>query len=206
MRRPHNRGLGFRFDGRFGLDARFRRGRGLGRLRLDRFGRFGNGFLGRGLLRLGLRRRFRLGRRLLLEAPTVGKATDAIGRRLVNARRVALHPDLELVREIDDDAVLDAELTGEFVDPDLLRGQNAVLSVLRCFPVKNRAFYCRAAAEPVRARRFPRWFRRCGAPLLRRPPPCRSCRRHRSRRRRLPARRPRGSRSRSPRRSRLRRR
>ena len=56
----------------------------------------------------------------------VGQAADAIGRRLVDARRVALHTDLELVGELDDDSVVDAQLSGQLVDPDLLGGQNAV--------------------------------------------------------------------------------
>ena len=52
---------------------------------------------------VGLRNRLGLGLRLgllLLQAPTVGQTTDAVGRGLVDARRVALHADLELVREL----------------------------------------------------------------------------------------------------------
>ena len=44
--------------------------------------------------------------------------------RVVDARRVALHADLELVAEIEHHLVLDAQLSGELVDPDLLRGQS----------------------------------------------------------------------------------
>ena len=48
---------------------------------------------------------------------------DAIGLSILDARRMALHPDLELVRELDNKVVVDAELSSQLVDPDLLRGQ-----------------------------------------------------------------------------------
>jgi len=109
MRGPHDSGL---VGGR-----RHRRGRrsGLG---------------GRRLLGHGGRDRFGLllGLRLALETPAVGQAADAVGRGIVDARGVVLHPDLELVGQLDDDVVLDAELPCELVDPDLLRGQGGVRS------------------------------------------------------------------------------
>jgi hypothetical protein len=81
----------------------------------------------------GRRRRFGLGGGLglglPLEAATVGQPPDAIGRRLVDARRVALHADLELVRELDDKVVVDAELSSQLIDPDLLRGQTLFRSL-----------------------------------------------------------------------------
>jgi hypothetical protein len=84
-----------------------------------------------------LRRRHFLRRRLLLrlgcrlglgllddglatQALRVGEPADAIGRRVVDARRMALHADLELVGEIEHDGVLDAQLSRQLVDPDLL--------------------------------------------------------------------------------------
>jgi hypothetical protein len=42
---------------------------------------------------------------------------------------VAFHPDLELVRELDDDGIVDAQLPRQLVDPDLLRRQNAFSSL-----------------------------------------------------------------------------
>jgi hypothetical protein len=83
------------------------------RLRRGRFrGRRG----GRGL---------RLGDRFALQSFGVGEAPDAIGGGLVDARRVALDADLELVREVDDDGILDAQLSCQLVDPNLLRRQNS---------------------------------------------------------------------------------
>jgi len=38
---------------------------------------------------------------------------------------VALDADLELVRQLDDEVIVDAQFTSELVDPNLLRGQNA---------------------------------------------------------------------------------
>jgi hypothetical protein len=112
-----------------------RRRRDLGRHRLDD----GRGFLlhrGR-LLGLGRRRRFRLGlldHRLPAQALRVGETADAIGRRVVDTRRVALHPDLELVGEIEHDGVLDAQLSRQLVDPDLLgRHLLSFVAVLRRF-------------------------------------------------------------------------
>jgi hypothetical protein len=112
------RGGGGRGGGRTGLAGGGRdlhdRGDGGGRLGLGR-GRSGLGF--------------GLDDGLLLEPPGVGEAADAVGRRLVDARRVALHPDLELVRQVDDNGVIDAQLSCQLVDPDLLCGQNAVRSL-----------------------------------------------------------------------------
>ena len=93
--------------------------------------------VGGGLGRLGLapaacagrRRRLRLGLvddRLAPQVAAVGQPADAVGRRVVDARRVALHPDLELFGEIQHDLVVDAELSGELVDPDLLGGQSQI--------------------------------------------------------------------------------
>ena len=123
------RRLGFdrRDDGRRGCDRR------RGRLRLGRGRGFG--------FRLGLG-----GRRLLLEAAAVGQPADAVGRGLVDARRVALHTDLELVRELDDEVVVDAQLSCELVDPDLLRGQTCIR------PTSCRLIQCRAQAFDLRAR------------------------------------------------------
>jgi hypothetical protein len=112
--RLRSSGLLFRYrcrrrDGCFGL--------GRGRL-LDHRRGLGLG----GALRLGLG----LGcfdDRLLTEPFGVGEATDAIGRGVVDARRVALHADLEPLGEIEHHLVLDAELSRQLVDPDLLRSQ-----------------------------------------------------------------------------------
>jgi hypothetical protein len=41
---------------------------------------------------------------------------------------VAFHPDLELVRQLDDDRIVDAELPCQLIDPDLLRGQTEPVS------------------------------------------------------------------------------
>jgi hypothetical protein len=99
-----------------------RRRRGLGLGRLDD----GRGCLlhRRDLLGLGRRRgRRRLGLLddgLLAQALRVGQAADAIGRWVVDARRMTLHADLELVREVEHNGVLDAELPRQLVDPNLL--------------------------------------------------------------------------------------
>ena len=94
----------------------------------------GGGGLGRGG---GGERRLRRGRRLggrlglggLLGAQTlrVGQASDAIRHRLLDARGVALDAHLQLVGQVEDDLVVDAELAGQFVDADLL-GQAMVPS------------------------------------------------------------------------------
>jgi hypothetical protein len=117
VRRTHDRRLGF-------LD---RHGRGH---------RGSEGLTGRGrdrgddrLCRLGFGRR-RSGLRLYddglaLQPARVGQPANAIGRRLVDARRVALHPDLELVGKLDHDGVVNAELSCQLVNPDLLRRQNS---------------------------------------------------------------------------------
>jgi hypothetical protein len=41
---------------------------------------------------------------------------------------VAFHPDLELVRQLDDDRIVDAELPCQLIDPDLLCGQTEPVS------------------------------------------------------------------------------
>src|SRR5437763_566114 len=99
-RRRRRLGLGRLGDGRRGL--------------LDRRDLLG---LGRGRRRLGLGL---LDDGLLAQALRIGQAADAIGRRVVDARRVALHADLELVREVEHHGVLDAELPRQLVDPNLL--------------------------------------------------------------------------------------
>ena len=89
---------------------------------------------------LGLRDRLGFGLRLgllLLEAPAVGQAPDAVGRGLVDARGVALHADLELGRELHHDVVVDAQLPCELVDPDLLRGQTQSVPVCIREPVSR---------------------------------------------------------------------
>jgi hypothetical protein len=105
-----------------------RLGRGRFRLVADRGLRgLGNGRLGcRGGFGRGYRLRFGLRYDLDPQTPRVGQAAHAIGRWLVDARRVALHTDLELVGELYDDSIVDAQLSGQLVDPDLLGGQNAV--------------------------------------------------------------------------------
>jgi len=91
-----------------------RLGEGGGRL-LDRRDLLGLGRRRRRGLRLGL-----LDDGLLAQALRVGQTADAIGRRIVDARRVTLHADLELVREVEHHGVLDAELSRQLVDPNLL--------------------------------------------------------------------------------------
>jgi hypothetical protein len=62
-------------------------------------------------LRRGRRRGFGLGLGLrcdLLQAAAVGQPADAVGRGLVDARRVALDADLELVRELHHQVIVDA--------------------------------------------------------------------------------------------------
>ena len=73
-------------------------------------------------------------RRALLEADgftVVGEAADAVSGRVVDARRVALDADLQTFGEVEDHLVLDAELTCQLVNPDLLGGQNAVRFLAR---------------------------------------------------------------------------
>jgi hypothetical protein len=116
-------GRGLRSD-RLLLGHRDRRRRG--RLGLRRRGfldrRFGLG-LG-GALGLGLRLGLRFVDGGLATQPFgVGQTTDAVGRGVVDARRVALHADLEPLGEIEHHLVLDAELSRQLVDPDLLRSQ-----------------------------------------------------------------------------------
>ena len=62
-------------------------------------------------------------------------------RGVVDARRVALHADLEALGEIEHHLVLDAELSRQLVDPDLLRGQ--AFCLLPCVAV-------RVAPDPLR--------------------------------------------------------
>jgi len=79
------------------------------------------GRLGLGLGRCGLLRLLGLLDRFALEALGICQAADAVGRRLVDARGVALHAELELLGEFEHDGVLDAQLSRQLVDPDLLR-------------------------------------------------------------------------------------
>jgi len=65
----------------------------------------------------------------LLQTLRVGETADAIGRRLVDARRVALDADLELLGEVEHDRVLDAQLSRQLVDPDLLGSQSRLPSL-----------------------------------------------------------------------------
>jgi hypothetical protein len=88
----------------------------LGRSRLDRDRRLGRRGGGLG---------FGLDDRLPLQPPRVGQAADTVRRRLVDARRVTLHSDLELVGKLDHDGVVNAELSCQLVDPNLLRRQNS---------------------------------------------------------------------------------
>ena len=137
-------GLG---DAAGGAHHAMRRGRGRRRrLRLLDRGRLGLGDVGdRGGGRLGgADRRSLLGRlllgRLLLDlglvddgiasdALRVGESADAVRHRVLDARGVALDPDLELGGQLEGFLVAEAQLTGEFVDPDLLRqGRSARLS------------------------------------------------------------------------------
>ena len=125
VRRTGRLGLGD--DGRgLGRDT-FGRGRGRGATTSGSGGfglpRPGAGGLGR--LRLGL-----VDDRLAAQLAAVRQSADAIGRRVVDARRVALHPDLELVGEVEHYLVLDAELPCELVDPDLLGGQSQIRPLL----------------------------------------------------------------------------
>jgi hypothetical protein len=118
MRGSHDRGLRLLGDDRrdhLGCNRFARRGRDRSYRRDDRrhFG-FGRRRSGPGL-----------DHGLALEAAGVGQAADAVRRGLVDARRVALHPDLELVGKLDHDGVVNAELSCQLVDPDLLRRQNS---------------------------------------------------------------------------------
>jgi hypothetical protein len=122
VRGTHNRGLGV-----VDAERRGRRSGGRGRPGLtgggDLHDRRHGGRLGLGRCRSRLG--FGLDDGLLLEPAGVGEAADAVGRRLVDARRVALHPDLELVGKLDHDGVVNAELSCQLVNPDLLRRQNS---------------------------------------------------------------------------------
>ena len=60
----------------------------------------------------------------------VGQTPDAVRGRIVDARRVALDADLQALGEVEHDLVLDAELSRQLVDPDLLRGQAHCLCFL----------------------------------------------------------------------------
>jgi hypothetical protein len=94
-------------------------GRDWDRRRGGRGRRCGLNGCGRG--RLGF-----LDRLFLAEASGIGEAADAVRHRVLDARRVAFHADLELVSEVEDHLVLDAELPCELVNPDLLGGQGLV--------------------------------------------------------------------------------
>jgi hypothetical protein len=91
------------------------------------------------------RLRLRLGRgRLLgllglldrgaLEALGIGETADAVRRGVVDARRVALDAELELLGELEHDGVLDAQLSRQLVDADLFGGQSGVLPYLPADP------------------------------------------------------------------------
>jgi hypothetical protein len=121
-------GLGL---GRHDIVVRDRSGRGRRRLGLGR-GRLLHHGLGLGLgaplglgLRLGL-----VDDGLAPEPLGVGQTPDAVGRRVVDARRVALHADLEPLGEVEHHLVLDAELSCQLVDADLLRSQARCLCFL----------------------------------------------------------------------------
>jgi hypothetical protein len=86
--------------------------RGAGWLR-GRLGLLGN------RLRLGL-----FDRGLPAQTFGIGEAADAVRQRVVDARRMALHADLQALAQLEDDLVVDPELAGKLVDPDLLRGQS----------------------------------------------------------------------------------
>jgi hypothetical protein len=75
--------------------------------------------------------------RVATEPFGVGQTADAVGRGVVDARRVALHADLELLGEIEHHLVLDAELSRQLVDADLLRCQAA--SSTSCYTVLHAA-------------------------------------------------------------------
>jgi len=72
--------------------------------------------------RLG-RLRLRLRRHLASQPLGVGLAADAIGLRVLDRGGVALHPDTQGYAEVQRLFVGEPELTGELVDPDLLRHQ-----------------------------------------------------------------------------------
>jgi hypothetical protein len=54
----------------------------------------------------------------------VGQPADAIGERVVDARRVALDADLQALAQVEHDLVLDTQFPRELINPDLLRGQS----------------------------------------------------------------------------------
>ena len=127
-----------------GTDDTMRHGhRGLGpvvgRLGLGDLGRGVGGRRGRGPGRGTLLGRLLLGWLLLglglvddgvaPDALRVGETADAVRHGVLDARGVALHADLELGAQLEAFLVAEAQLTGEFVDPDLLRqGRSARLS------------------------------------------------------------------------------
>jgi hypothetical protein len=119
-------GRGGPVDGRRGDDPH-RRGGGRGRL-VEHVGTRLRGAPGAPLgLRLGLGL---VDDGVAAEAFGVGQTADAIGRGVVDARRVALDADLELLGEIEHHLVLDAELSRQLVDADLLRCQACCLCFL----------------------------------------------------------------------------
>jgi hypothetical protein len=108
---------------RLGFGLRLAVDGGLGYL--DRRGSLGNGRgrLGRlaprpprlGLLGLGL-----LDDRLAPKSLGVGETPHAVRGGIIDARRVALDADLQALGQIEHHLVLDAELSRQLVDPDLL--------------------------------------------------------------------------------------
>jgi hypothetical protein len=136
-------GRGYRLASRFDLDLGRGGQVGLGGNRLEHCRALGlercrlrHRFGGLGLRGLGgsLLRRLLLGDRLLNgrfddfglapQSLGVGKAANAVGERVVDARRVALDADLQALAQVEHDLVLDAQLPRQLVDPDLLRGQS----------------------------------------------------------------------------------
>lgn len=99
-----------------------------------RLGRnFGLGRLGcrllRGLLRLRLGR-LHLDDRFAPKTFGVGKAPHAVRERIIDARRMALDADLQALAQIEHNLILDAELSRQLVNPDLLGGQASLLLVI----------------------------------------------------------------------------
>ena len=64
-----------------------------------------------GLLRGGFFHHGLFDGRLATQALGVGEAAHAVGERVVDARRVALHADLQALAQIEHDLVLDAKLS-----------------------------------------------------------------------------------------------
>ncbi len=132
MRRGRGRDLGVVVGDRH-LDQRgrgHRSGRGVATRLLD--GRLGLGLGGPALrLRLGLGLGL-VDDRVATKPLGVGHPADAVRGGVVDARRVALDADLQALGEIEHHLVLDAELSRQLVDPDLLRSQARCLCFLYC--------------------------------------------------------------------------